>query len=128
MDVNDTDWTWGNDTPVWLKPRRTVYFVFRRIHGNVEFLRGKRGRVRIWRSREAVKDALCQLDRPDPPRGVTMLGNQYLLLPPQPDPKDCRPRNAFGFLIGFGKAARAFYEKRDKQIAKAKARKKRKAT
>ena len=55
-----------------------------------------------------------------------MLGNQYFLLPPQPDPKDRRPRNAFGFLLGFGKAATAYYKKRDKQIAKAKAAKKRK--
>ena len=52
-----------------------------------------------------------------------MQGNQYVLLPPQPDPKDRRPRNAFGFLIGFGKAAKAYYEKRDKRIAKAKAKK-----
>ena len=50
-----------------------------------------------------------------------MLGNQYFLLPTQPDLKDRRPRNAFGFLIGFGKAAKAYYKKRDKQIAKAKA-------
>ena len=50
-----------------------------------------------------------------------MLGNQYFLLPPQPDPKDRRPRNAFGFLIGFGKAAKAYYKKRDKKSAKAKA-------
>ena len=52
-----------------------------------------------------------------------MLGNQYFLLPPQPDPKDRRPRNAFGYLIGFGKAMKAYYRKRDK--AKAKAKKKR---
>lgn len=50
-----------------------------------------------------------------------MTGNQYFLLPPQPDPKDHRPRNAFGFLIGFGKAASAYYKKRDKEAAKAKA-------
>jgi hypothetical protein len=50
-----------------------------------------------------------------------MPGNQYFLLPPQPDPNDRRPRNAFGYLLGFGKAAAAFYAKRDKQIAKAKA-------
>ena len=55
-----------------------------------------------------------------------MLSNQYFLLPPQPDPKDRRPRNAFGFLIGFGKAAKAYYEKRDK--LKQKKQKNRKAT
>jgi hypothetical protein len=49
-----------------------------------------------------------------------MKGNQYFLLPPQPDPKDRRPRNAFGFLIGFGKAAKAYHEKQDKRNAKAK--------
>jgi hypothetical protein len=41
-------------------------------------------------------------------------------LPPQPDSKDRRPRNAFGFLIGFGKAAKAYYEKQDKAKAKKK--------
>ena len=55
-----------------------------------------------------------------------MLGNQYFLLPPQPDPKDRRPRNAFGFLIGFGKAVTAYYKKRDKKVARAKATTKRK--
>ena len=61
MDLTGTEWTWGNDTPVWLKPRRTVYFIFRRIDGNTEYLRDKRGRVRTWRSQEAVKKALNQL-------------------------------------------------------------------
>ena len=51
-----------------------------------------------------------------------MPGNQYFLLPPQPDPNDRRPRNAFGYLLGFGKAAAAYYQKRDRQAAKAKAR------
>ena len=54
-----------------------------------------------------------------------MHGNQYFLLPP-PDPKDRRPRNAFGYLIGFGKAAKAYYAKRDKQDAKKKAKGKKK--
>lgn len=60
-----------------------------------------------------------------------MPGHQYFLLPPQPDPNDQRPRNAFGFLLGFGKAASAYYRKRDRKAAKAKAAKKpknRKAT
>lgn len=55
-----------------------------------------------------------------------MQGNQYFILPPQPDPNDRRPRNAFGYLIGFGKAASAYHRMRDKQMAKAKAKKKRK--
>ena len=61
MDLTGTEWTWGNDSPVWLKPRRTVYFIFRRIDGTTEYLRDKRGRVRMWRSQEAVKKALNQL-------------------------------------------------------------------
>ena len=44
-----------------------------------------------------------------------MTGNQYFLLPFQPDPEDRRPRNAFGFLIGFGRAAKAYYKKRDRK-------------
>lgn len=49
-----------------------------------------------------------------------MHGNQYFILPPQPKPNDKRLRNAFGFLIGFGEAMKAFYEKRDKSKAKKK--------
>ncbi len=47
-----------------------------------------------------------------------MHGNQYFLLPPQPKPNDKRLRNTFGYLIGFGKAAKAYYAKRDKEAAK----------
>ena len=60
MDLTGTEWMWGNDSPVWLKPRRTVYFIFRRIDGNTEYLRDKRGRVRMWRSQKAVKKSLKQ--------------------------------------------------------------------
>ncbi len=56
-----TDWTWGNDTPVWLTPRRTIYFIFRRIDGKAEFLKDKRGRMRKWYSQNAVKAALANL-------------------------------------------------------------------
>ena len=56
-----------------------------------------------------------------------MQGNQYFLLPTQPDPKDHRPRNAFGYLIGFGQAAKAYRVRQDKAAAKAKAKKKRKS-
>lgn len=51
-------WMWGNDTPVWMEPRRTVYFIYRRTPQGVEYYRGKQGRVRTWRSAEAVKKAL----------------------------------------------------------------------
>ena len=57
-----------------------------------------------------------------------MHGNQYFLLPPQPEPNDKRPRNAFGYLLGFGKAAKAYYAKRDKEAAKKKSKRKRKTT
>lgn len=57
------EWTWGNDTPVWMSPRRTVYFIFRRIDGKAEFLTDKRGRMRRWYSQEAVKTALANLTR-----------------------------------------------------------------
>ena len=57
----DTDWTWGNDTPCWLKPRRNICFIYRIIHGKVEYLLDKRGRMRQWRSQEAVKKALKKL-------------------------------------------------------------------
>jgi len=49
-----------------------------------------------------------------------MHGNQHFILPPQPKPNDKRPRNAFGYLLGFGKAAKAYYEKQDKKKAKKK--------
>ena len=59
----DNDWTWGNDSPVWLNPRRTIYFIFRVLHGNVEYLRGKSGRMDNVPSQEAVKKALKKLNR-----------------------------------------------------------------
>jgi len=40
------------------------------------------------------------------------------LLPPQPKPGDKRPRNAFGFLLGFGKAYAEFYRRQDEANAK----------
>ena len=62
---------------------------------------------------------------PPTKRSRAMPGNQYFILPAQPDPSDRRPRNAFGFLLGFGKAASAYYRKRDRLAAKAKTKKKR---
>jgi hypothetical protein len=44
------------------------------------------------------------------------LPGNHFILPAQPHPKDKRPRNAFGFLTGFGKAYKAFYEERDKTM------------
>lgn len=33
---------------------------------------------------------------------------------PEPDPGDERPRNAFGYLLGFGEAYRRYYEEQDR--------------
>jgi hypothetical protein len=61
-----SEWTWGNNTPVWLTPRRTVYFIYRRTaDGGTEYLLDKRGRMRAWRSQQAVKAALKRLCKSD---------------------------------------------------------------
>ena len=39
--------------------------------------------------------------------------NGVFLLPPQPEPEDTLPRNAFGYLLGFGKAYAAYYRQQD---------------
>jgi hypothetical protein len=52
-------WEWGNDTP----NRHTIYFIYRRMpNGETEYLNDKRGRLRQWRSQEAVKQALHRID------------------------------------------------------------------
>ena len=53
---------------------------------------------------------------PQLPKNSKPIGNQYFLLPLQPDPKDHRPRNGFGYLIGFGKAMKEYYAKRDGEM------------
>lgn len=45
------------------------------------------------------------VSRPDPPI--------HFVLPRQPGPSDARPRNAFGYLLGFGESMRKYYEKHD---------------
>jgi hypothetical protein len=45
--------------------------------------------------------------RPEPPI--------VFILPRQPAPDDTRPRNAFGYLEGFGAAYREYYERRDRE-------------
>lgn len=55
-----TPWQWANDSPVWLKPRRTVYFLVRHVGdnhedwttGTVEYREDKRGRLIMYSSRE----------------------------------------------------------------------------
>jgi hypothetical protein len=41
----------------------------------------------------------------------------FFILPQQPAPDDTRPRNAFGYLIGFGEAAAEYYRRRDEEQA-----------
>lgn len=47
-------WEWAVDSPVWLKPRRTLYFLIRRSdsHGAMEYRRDKIGRLITYRTRE----------------------------------------------------------------------------
>lgn len=45
-------------------------------------------------------------------------GNQYFLLP-NPDPSDKRPRNTWGILKDFGKKYAEYYERKDREAAKA---------
>lgn len=46
-------WEWANDSPVWLSPRRAVYFLVRH-HSNcsTEYRKNKRGHVITYRTRE----------------------------------------------------------------------------
>ena len=44
-----------------------------------------------------------------------MLINQVFILPPQPARDDTREYNGFGYLVGFGKAAAAYYAELDRQ-------------
>jgi hypothetical protein len=62
--LRDDDWTYGNDTPVWQKPRRTVWFVYRRISGGTEYLQDKRGRLRTFRTYAGALRALRKLIGP----------------------------------------------------------------
>ena len=45
------------------------------------------------------------------------LPNAVFLLPPQPQPGDNRPRNAFGYLLSFGKAYAEYYRRQDEARA-----------
>jgi len=62
-----TEWQVWNDTPIWLKPRRTVYFIARNdADGNREDYRDKAGRLRTWRTREAAMVKCIKLGGVDP--------------------------------------------------------------
>lgn len=47
-----------------------------------------------------------------------MNGNQYFLLGPTPPKSDKRKRNAFGILLGFGKAMAAYYRRKERRIGR----------
>lgn len=53
-------WMVKNDTPVWMKPRRTVYFLARGNDG--EQYEDCRGRVRNWRTLEQAQVACDRLN------------------------------------------------------------------
>lgn len=59
---DDHPWRIANDSPVWLKPRRTIYFLTRRQNGRREELETESGRLRTWKAREAAEKALTQLE------------------------------------------------------------------
>lgn len=50
-----------NDSPVWLKPRRTVYFITNGWAGPA--VTTPTGRYRTWRTREAAGKACDRLNR-----------------------------------------------------------------
>lgn len=54
-------WQVANDTPVWMRPRRTIYFLVRTgANGRMEYLRDKRGRLRTWQTRDAAAAAAAR--------------------------------------------------------------------
>lgn len=40
-----TQWEWANDSPIWYKPRRTVYFLVRHLRDRIEYRNDKRGQA-----------------------------------------------------------------------------------
>jgi hypothetical protein len=53
------DWQVCNDTPVWFKPRRTVYFIMR----NGEIINKSNGHRRFFKTREAAERAMERMQR-----------------------------------------------------------------
>jgi hypothetical protein len=47
-----TEWEWANNSPVWMKPRRTVYFLIRYVNDVMEYRNNKRGHLITYRTRE----------------------------------------------------------------------------
>lgn len=61
--MQDYDWQWAVDSPCWLKPRRTVYFILRCHNGQLEYQETPTGRIREWKTREAVISVLKKLQK-----------------------------------------------------------------
>lgn len=62
-------WHIANDTPVWFKPRRTVWFIVRHHPTNgSEVLTDKAGRRRYFKERDAALRALAKLEDSQLPR------------------------------------------------------------
>jgi hypothetical protein len=57
-------WRWAVDSPVWLKPRRTVYFLTREVEGRTEYLNNSIGRLHTWKTQEVVKKAEKKVNLP----------------------------------------------------------------
>ena len=69
--ITASDWQWANDSPVWLKPRRTVYFLVRHVgenhanwsDGKIEYRRNKRGALIAYNNREQAIRIVERLNR-----------------------------------------------------------------
>jgi hypothetical protein len=53
-------WRIVNDTPCWTRSRRTIWFLFRFVDGEPEYLQTPTGKLRTWRSREAADNFLAK--------------------------------------------------------------------
>jgi hypothetical protein len=63
----ERDWQIGNDSPVWLKPRRHIYFLHRtNANGDKEYVETPTGKLRTWRTKEAAERFLFKLAPPNP--------------------------------------------------------------
>ncbi|MEK7105776.1 MAG: hypothetical protein AAB895_00275 [Patescibacteria group bacterium] len=51
----------SNDTPVWKKDRKSVYFITRQVGLDIRYLKTKAGRLRTWTTREKAEAVLGKL-------------------------------------------------------------------
>lgn len=61
MEEKDYGLRIADDSPVWMKPQKTVWFIIRQIGTEVRYLKSKAGRLRTWGSAEKAKIALGKL-------------------------------------------------------------------